>query len=341
MQIDIQLSAKFARLSFVAAIMVLIQHMYAPYWSGWVETAICHGLVLWDVPYFFFAAGFFLFGDFESGVSWYSMKLISRSRSLLIPYVCWTFWGLIMALVSITAGLKPNTLDVMSLSWWFDTMGITAATSYAGHLWFFRRLMLFVILSPLIGWVAKRRLAIGLIPVFWLLYIFNARSASTWSNLSFFMLGAIVSFRREWLSLSTLVIKRVLPICMVVYCTALSVMPWIVSRSLSVSRCGEVVAIVLGLISFWGLYEYASGLFSKMDRWVFLSLFVYGLHHTLLVYVKTFIHAVLPLTPVAGVIGIFLSAFVMLAICLFAGALVQKHFPRLFAIINEGRVKHV
>ena len=342
MRIDAQLSAKFAHLSFLASIMVLVQHMYAPYWSGWLETSVCRGLVLWDVPYFFFAAGFFLFGDFEFTKLWYCRKLKSRFHSLLLPYFCWHLWGPAVAVVSILCGLKPNTFNLASSAWWLDTLGVTAASAYCGHLWFFRRLMLFVILSPLIGWLARKRGSIFTIPVLWAMYVLNFRSATTWSNLSFFIMGAALSFRVEWIPLGTRISRRILPVTLVGYAVILFFMPYFWDQSnLALSRMAELSVIVFGFLVVWGGYEYCVRIFQRMNSVVFYSLFIYCVHNPLLVWVKTPVKMVLAPLHVPGIFGIVCSTVVMLILCLAMGMAVSRLLPRLFAVINGGRVRHV
>ena len=175
--IDHDLSLKLSRLSFIAAVMVMLQHAYAPFWSGTIETVLCHGLVIWDVPYFFIAAGFLLFKDWDGwDFKWYKRKVLGRVRSLLVPYVFWTAWGIVFGALAVYVGIRHNLFHFDDFGWWLSATGISEASMFNGYLWFIRRLFLFVLISPVIPLLA-RRVGWWLVPVFMAMYIFNVKSA--------------------------------------------------------------------------------------------------------------------------------------------------------------------
>ena len=329
--VDRPLSLKLSRLSFVAAVMVVLQHAYAPYWSGTLEKVLCFGVVIWDVPYFFVVAGILLFKDYDGwSLSWYRCKVFGRIRTLLVPYVCWTIYGIVLGAIAVWIGLRPNTFHFNDISWWFSATGISEASMYAGHLWFIRRLFLFVLISPLIAWCAKR-IGWWLMPLFLVMYVFNFKSAATWSNLAFFYFGACCVIRSD-----QLIRQKIGKLGFVTVACFYAMMLYVRYMTMGadvlfVERCGELLAIGGGLMFVYMLYEQFISFFRFVDGFRQYSFLIYCAHYSLYQYIKATIK---PVIPEGGALIAFLIG--LLISILIAGGL-KRFFPRLYAIISGGR----
>jgi hypothetical protein len=329
--VDRPFSLKLSRLSFVAAVMVVLQHAYAPYWSGTLEKVLCFGVVIWDVPYFFVVAGILLFKDYDGwSMSWYRCKVFGRIRTLLVPYVCWTIYGIVLGAIAVWIGLRPNTFHFNDISWWFSATGISEASMYAGHLWFIRRLFLFVLISPLIAWCANR-IGWWLIPLFLVMYVFNFKSAATWSTLAFFYFGACCVIRSDQL-IRQKIEKLGFAAVACFYAMMLYVRYMTMGADvLFVERCGELLAIGGGLMFVNMLYEQFISFFRFVDGVKQYSFLIYCAHYSLYQYIKATIK---PVIPEGGALIAFLIG--LLISILIAGG-VKRFFPQLYAITSGGR----
>lgn len=156
-------SRKVARLSFVAAAMVVLLHAWILPKDGFppafvfVETFLCQGVTRVAVPFFFVVSGYLLFRDFRPGLGWWGAKLRRRVRSLLIPYLAWALVGLANNfLLQHVCTNAHNEFNFASFAWWLKALGVTTPPLGCYHLWFVRSLMVFAMLSPVVGWLVRR-----------------------------------------------------------------------------------------------------------------------------------------------------------------------------------------
>ncbi len=76
-----------------------------------LRNLLSQGIARVAVPTFFLMSGYFFFRDFSWSAQAYKSKLLSRGRTLLIPYLIWNFCGL-MAIW--TAQSLPATCSIFS-----------------------------------------------------------------------------------------------------------------------------------------------------------------------------------------------------------------------------------
>lgn len=171
------LSRQFAAMSFVSAVLIVALHtLSATNIDGVLKYAyqfIKYSLCLTAIPWFFFAAGFFLAGHIgEDG--WWKRAVLKRVKTLLVPFWIWSaiffFFSVGLSIAIHWIGYPfagPDALEwlnfrgairVVGLDW-YDTMPT---------MWFLRTLFVFVVLSPCI---ASLRLS-GILLLFLLLCLF-------------------------------------------------------------------------------------------------------------------------------------------------------------------------
>ncbi len=117
------------------------------------------------VPLFFMISGFLFFmGLNHFDMVTYKQKIKRRAKTLLIPYLLWNFIYLLPTLANTLLGkynydvwyfieslwIMPNQLDRIS--------EMTMATPADPPLWFIRDLMVCLVLSPVIWFVARKKM---------------------------------------------------------------------------------------------------------------------------------------------------------------------------------------
>jgi peptidoglycan/LPS O-acetylase OafA/YrhL len=111
------------------------------------------------VPFFFVISGYLLTNSMESQGGSYYIQLKKRVRTLLVPYL---FWCLVFGFQANLNALLSNLLYHYSLMRHIDLnpihiFGLDFTMNPPLPLWFLRALMLYVIVSPFLLWVAHRK----------------------------------------------------------------------------------------------------------------------------------------------------------------------------------------
>lgn len=145
MTIERDASEKLKVMSFVGSVLVVAQHSYAQ--ATFVQSLVTQSFTRLAVPFFFIVSGLLLYRDYECSARWAKAKVLSRCRTLLVPYFA---WAVIVLLFSEGVSVQ-SARDVL------DVLGITNASPYdAGHLWYVRTLFLFVLFAVPLAFFLKR-----------------------------------------------------------------------------------------------------------------------------------------------------------------------------------------
>lgn len=172
-----KLSNKITNITFLLTVLVVIIHCdcmpYAASDSSMFAFSNCLNnifSVICDiaVPSFFTISAFLFFKNFK--ISKYKDKLKSMFKSLIIPYLLWSFIFLIYtviifkisALNSMTDSLKPLGNNIFSI-----LINNVILDSYDGPLWYVFTLIVFVFLAPIFDFIIRKfkKKSIALIPI--------------------------------------------------------------------------------------------------------------------------------------------------------------------------------
>lgn len=116
-----------------------------------------------SVPLFFLISGFLFFYKVEWDKKIYRKKLISRSRTLLIPYLFWNALALLFSFIitlpfckafcpgAATQGFQLSFLECLQ-GFWADPQSVLHFP-FAYQFWFIRDLMVMLVLTPVIYWL--------------------------------------------------------------------------------------------------------------------------------------------------------------------------------------------
>jgi hypothetical protein len=151
-------SHAFASMSFFSACMIVGLHSMSCDGGGFVAKMIFRvlgALFATAIPWFFFAAGFFLCGHYgEEG--WWLKEIKKRIRTLLVPFWIWSaiifVFHVAIALVIHKVGYRYGGEDAME---WLSVSGIVRLVGLdlretMPTMWFLRSLFVLVALSPII-----------------------------------------------------------------------------------------------------------------------------------------------------------------------------------------------
>ena len=118
-----------------------------PWWVQ--QMAIIAVPCFWTISSFLYFASF----DFTSPLTSYKSKLLSRTRTVMVPFIVFNIFGLLFSLVL----LQVHPVDYHPLE------GVNAGnclkalyhSKWNGALWYLRALFEFVLVAPLIGYVIR------------------------------------------------------------------------------------------------------------------------------------------------------------------------------------------
>lgn len=159
--IDVKLGA----MAFVCSWLVVLLHCsclnLSPVVSSWYGWIISDGLCRVAVPYFFLAAGYNLCRSLNDK-NQYRMLLISKFRSLFLPYCYWCLAYFTYRCVFISACNLAASRDLLySLSFDSQMLLRVIGLDYTCYpllipMWFIRSLLILFVISPVIVFLAKR-----------------------------------------------------------------------------------------------------------------------------------------------------------------------------------------
>lgn len=309
------------------------------------------------VPIFFFFSGYLFFFKIDNlSTEIYKKKLKSRIRTLLIPYLFWTLFGVVV--YGILANL-PYTRQIFGngnfeFSWRYIGEQITGLKLVDGehiyqmgyHLWFLRDLLLMVIISPLF-YIAVRNRRIAMSVFFVILWcagpvLCNIEINTT--GIVFFGLGACygvnkINFIENFSQISA--ISYILYPCLVFA-------DWAMLRRDSLYTLPEVwsgmlhATMILTALPFWcnvTAVMVKKNMIGNVDWLASASFFVYLIHIPFILpqVKKILYHLVNPQSQEMLVLLYFTTIFGAIAVSLFLYWSMQRLCPKFVKIITGGR----
>ncbi|MCI5179943.1 MAG: hypothetical protein D3911_11610 [Candidatus Electrothrix sp. AW3_4] len=134
------------------------QGMVEPlWWSNLIRDIISQHFARLAVPLFFLLSGYLFFWDWQWSWHHYGRKLLSRFRSLLLPFLFWN--SLTLALLALAQSIpalssyfpdKDGAISAYSVYDYFNALLGIERFPVAYQFWFIRDLLVIVLLVPLI-----------------------------------------------------------------------------------------------------------------------------------------------------------------------------------------------
>ncbi len=369
------LSQKFRFFTFICIALLAYVHGYnlrdtylTPFstinepltFTTFFEYLFSNGLLRFRIPLLFMISGY-LYAMYDHRT--YLQQIKSRFRTLIIPLLLWSAFGLLFTFV---LQLIPYTADVVVKAN-IDQLGdnrpyaqigwlgilkrwLLAPISY--QLWFLLALFVFNILYPVIRWLVIK------IPYIWLpltfiyfLFIFHLPLLDS-RGLFFFSLGVWIQKRNfsiekepSWFSLGLTLIVFI-GLSVIKTFMAFELEPYDFRNATSFTATAVILAILhqfsilAGILAMWFGAD-------KVMHWLMkqhwfnhssgFSFFIFGLHVPLLPYMMTWALTTFQFLPNYRLICYLFIPFLLLAVSVWIGGFIRKYIPGVYRVITGGR----
>lgn len=333
------LSQKIRVLSFVAIVLIVYLHTnlsviadgpinsFSELMTGQVTRVA--------VPLFFIISGYLFFYNIPSfSLKIYLLKIKKRLKSLVIPYLFWSFVGLVMVRIvqiiipgsfATYADITNYTVVQLLSAWLWNPIG-----TY--QLWFVRDLFLCFLLSPLIYLVLKYLRELVLIPVL-CLYFMGMQWGVSIESICFVIIGSYMAMYRK---------HMVMSITSRVSCCVIIGLFWIIFCAYAYFSSFYIIhcfGIIMGLFFFWIGYDCLYPKIPqniKLDFLLKYSFFIYVAHEPLHTLVKG-VFLKMGSSQLWLLCVYFVAPLLTIAICILGGTLLSRYLPRCYSFVNGGR----
>lgn len=347
-------SQKIKIASFLLMIMVVFLHSYnldikqgselvffEKDYNWAIQNFISNGITRIAVPLFFLISGFLFIQSPSFGIEDYKIKVAKRFKTLVIPYLFWTLFGLLLYFImqSIPQSQGFFTKKLIKDYTFIEWLNAIFNEPIPYQLWFLKDLIVMVFLSPLIVFAIKnlRMLFLSVVFIFWL---FSQDAVFLTSEaLLFFSIGMYLSlFRSEIIALKS---KKtiVMLLLWIVILLAKTLLPLFIINPFLVSALLKA-SILVGVVAFWGLLDRFANRIVMIRIFQFgmtFSFFIYLFHEPLLTIVKKALFAILSFSSFTSLI-IYLAAPIMcIIICVFVGIIFKSIAKNLYHFSTGGR----
>jgi surface polysaccharide O-acyltransferase-like enzyme len=354
------LSDKLRVLSFIAMVMVVVLHAYKaplsyhlgnPLLNGgyafFIQIFFSEGITRIAVPLFFLISGYLFFLNFNATVSEFALKYKRRAKSLLVPYLLWSAWGLgFYAVLQLPAASRHFFTNDLVLDYSFmkilDTLFLNPIPY---QLWFLRDLMVLVALSPLISKCLQylKFVPVLLLFIAWLVFFKFSFVVFRTESFFFFSLGAYLSTTKSTIPL----------ISLNKHCYWIAGLIWTLTaffKALLIwQNSGEMMLIVLlgrlsilsGMLTVWSLYDMMMRNKESPNELLFrlsaFSFFIYAFHEPVLTVVQKGLFYLTGASEPMILLNYVLAPVLTVSLGVSSGILLKRCMPLFYSLITGGR----
>lgn len=313
------------------------------YIGDFVRNFISQGVARVAVPLFFLMSGYLFFAEFEWSLENYALKLKSRIKTLLIPFL---FWNIVTLMVAALAQSIPATrIFISGKSLWIAGFGVLdyvnaiigfTRSPIAYQFWFIRDLIILVLFAPVIN-IAVRFAALpffGLVLFYWLLGGWPL-SAPSPEALLFFFVGAYLGSNKKSLFYSDnfgiLAVGVYLPVAVI--------------DALTVNQFFNIYLHKIGIVFWVSGALFLTKIVARNERLKLfivrlsgVSFFVFAAHEPLLTIFKKMLYKMLlPESPFAILFLYFFIPTITIAFVVLAHSGLARVAPKFASIVTGGR----
>jgi hypothetical protein len=308
-----------------------------------VRNFVSQGIARIAVPMFFLMSGYLFFAGFEWSKESYLIKLKSRTKSLLIPFL---FWNITTLLIIALAQAMPTTQTFFSgkhalvatfsvFDYLNAIVGFTRSPiSY--QFWFIRDLIILVLLAPLLNIVNRFSPLsfLGLVLICWLIDVWPVYVPSS-EALLFFSFGAyLASIKKSLFYLDNF--GAMIVVLYLVFVT-IDVLTRTHSFNPYLHKIGIVLGVSVALFSTKCIAqnERLKSLFLRLSG---ASFFVYAIHEPSLTILKKISYKIISPSSPSTILALY---FFIPTITILFAVLSYRGFarvaPRPASIVTGGR----
>lgn len=285
--------------------------------------------------YLFFCISGYLFARNIKNINDVWAKIKKRWRTLLLPYLLWNLifvlWYVILE--NIPGVSRFNNSSGIIEKYWeqpiLESIYDLFIAPAAFQLWFLRDLLVMLVFTPILWWVARRQWMVAL--------IMALCSTIVYPWLIYFWLGIIIAVQKwdienyhrpKW----AIAVGSIIFVGYAVYLT-------LGNKSLLYI---EIPVNLLGLYLLWSLYDiFARGKCpANRGLWKYIcgySFFIYCFHEPAFNIIKKLALTICGTSEPILIFFFFLNPWIMVVIAIAVAKLLQHIMPRTYSILTGGR----
>lgn len=354
------LSDKLKIVSLISMILVVFLHSYninvsfnsgsISFNSGYnlfIQNFLSQGLTRIAVPLFFMISGYLFFLKFNGTKNEFKIKFKKRIKSLLLPYLLWSIYGLIFFyLLQLIPYAKNFFVNNIISNYSFQRILETIFINPLPYqLWFIRDLFVMVIFSPIIYWLIRflRLFPVLLLSVIW--FVFFDFSFYILSNeaLLFFFIGSYFAINKNNFIFNIFDNKYYF-LFFILWIVILFIKTQLIQMNLELDLIIGFLpklSILIGIISLWTIYDIVMKGKTQPNKIILFltsfSFFIYAFHEPTLILIKKGLFYILGSEEIIGLMIYFVAPIITIFISIFVAYFLKKYIPKFYYLITGGR----
>lgn len=346
-----EISCRITSLRFILIVFVVFIHnnlsyddainyyhlsFYEPALITWFKFLITYVFGSAAVPLFFLFSAYLQFAKRDD----YKTLLKKKTKSLLIPYVLWTLLSVLIFFIAQTIPQLANFFQneknfVQSWSFvdWLNLFWVHAdGCPFVYQFWFLRNLLVLIIFSPFLSFIAKKYPFLVLIGMIFCYFI--ELPLKFGQSFFFYMLGwYFVEYKISFFRIADK-IKWIEYIIMIIFILFLNVFlseKIIFYRFVTIIGClflMKVSKLIVENANLFSFFSYLSG----------FSFFLYAIHQPFLeTALNKISYKIIPLHGIGCLVQFIVPCFICIFIGTGIGILLKKWIRPIFNLLNGSR----
>ena len=366
MEIDKKTSLKISWIQFTSAIVIIFDHCFDYIDYEHAEKGIFESIIYFlsrmlnkGLPYcamavFFFLSSFLLYKDWNEKKdlkTWYIKRIKSRFKSIIIPYL---LWNLIWTVLFLGVGLldKSNLTNITGNPEIKDLINGILFAKYNEVFWFMKTLIIYIIISPLIGILITKLNYLTLVLGFGLSVIPNLFTGellifANFYNLFFWFLGTYLSInyasvnnkirsmihnKKDLFDYLTLIVSLVL----ITYIQGSDIKQRVSYFVRLLLNCTVLISSIIGSTCFYDIVSHFLG--KKTVKWYTKTSFlIYAIHKPVEQVFNKVVAKLFAASLGAHLLNLFGGTLFTLTVVLVTIYVMGKIVPKTTLILNGGR----
>ncbi|GEO07207.1 polysaccharide biosynthesis protein [Adhaeribacter aerolatus] len=310
-----------------------------------IQNFITNGIARVAVPLFFLISGFLFFFKHDSSLQGTLTKYRRRFKSLVIPYLFWSVFGLLLffALQNLPYAenfFRNEPVKDFSAAKLADTIFLNPIPY---QFWFIKSLVVLVLVSPIIYFLTQK-LKIGWVIIAALLWFFNfpypiVLGFEFGLGLAFFSLGGFLALNRN--NYLARFYPKAATVALILWLLFILVQTVLIDTvSLATYVALQKTSAALGVFAVWYFYDilFKEKTFDKKYFSIFsLSFFIFAFHEPILTIFKKGLIFLMGQKEFTPILVYFLAPIITILISMAVGAILRQRATSFYQLITGGR----
>lgn len=313
--------------------------------NKFIQEFISNGLTRIAVPIFFAISGYLFFLDIKEGtLKYFLSKYKKRVKTLLIPYVLWSMFGICsyFILQSIPISKPFFTKELIKDTSFFGFLEMLLLKPIPYQLWFIRDLIFLIFLSPILFWLIKHLTYLSFIVFFIAWFLKFDFILFSNESLLFFTIGGFLSSQK--IKVNNIVLRKYSVIFLALWILLVLCRTILVYFDYNLGFiiiCLGKISIIIGILALWNMYDVFlnNGGELKYENYDVLqySFFIYAFHEPLLTICKKILYFCLGSNEKTSLVIYLVSPIITIVTALIVGFFLKKYIPKFYYLITGGR----